>query len=362
MERHPTKYPGVFYRNVKRISRSDTEKVFYAVFKKNGKTIEAKIGRQYADDMTPARANFIRMEMIEGRELTRSQKRQEKKLIPLTLSDIWEEYKRINHANKGMRTDDNRFNQHIGGSLGSKQIKNITIKDIDSFKLKLAECSPKTLKNTLELITRLSNFAIKKQLAPGLSFKIVYPSIDNHKMEDLSDEQLHKLLEVLHQEQNFDVRNIMMLALHTGLRRGEIFKLKWDDIDLQRNLINIVNPKSGRNQVIPLNDLAREIIEQCIRHKSEYIFPATRGGGPRKSIDRAARRIRAAAGIPDDFRPMYGLRHFFATALLCSGKVELHVLQKLLTHSSPQMTLRYAKIRDQVMADASNVISDVMKK
>ena len=154
---------------------------------------------------------------------------------------------------------------------------------------------------------------------------------------------------------------MMLLAMYTGLRRGEIFKLRWQDIDLQRNIINIRNPKSGRDQVIPLNDLARGVLEQCVRHKGDYIFPA-RGGGPRKSIDRAARRIRAAAGIPDDFRPMYGLRHHFATALICSGKVELHVLQKLLTHSSPQMTLRYAKIRDKVLADASNVLSGIMKK
>ena len=91
MERFPTKYPGVFYRNAKRIGGVDSEKVYYAVFKKNGKTVQAKMGSQFADDMTPAKANFIRMEMIEGRESTRAQKRRADKQIPLTLSAVWEE-------------------------------------------------------------------------------------------------------------------------------------------------------------------------------------------------------------------------------------------------------------------------------
>jgi hypothetical protein len=66
-----TKYPGVYYREGKRVGGKGTEKVFYIVFKKNGKMIEEKVGRQYSDDMTPARASGIRASLIEGKRLPR---------------------------------------------------------------------------------------------------------------------------------------------------------------------------------------------------------------------------------------------------------------------------------------------------
>lgn len=70
-KRNKTKYPGVFYREAQRVGGRGTEKVYYVVFKKNGKLIEEKAGRQFVDDMTPAKAANIRGELIEGKRLTR---------------------------------------------------------------------------------------------------------------------------------------------------------------------------------------------------------------------------------------------------------------------------------------------------
>ncbi|MGD9083197.1 MAG: site-specific integrase, partial [Desulfobacterales bacterium] len=78
-EREKTKYSGVFFRKAKRIGRKGTEKVYYVVYKKNGKVHEEKAGRQFADDMTPAKAAGIRAELIEGKRLTRKEKRKEEK-------------------------------------------------------------------------------------------------------------------------------------------------------------------------------------------------------------------------------------------------------------------------------------------
>jgi hypothetical protein len=66
MKRHPTKYPGVFYREAERIGGPGTEKVFYIVFKHDGKVIEEKCG-QYADNMTEAKAARYRAERIENK-------------------------------------------------------------------------------------------------------------------------------------------------------------------------------------------------------------------------------------------------------------------------------------------------------
>jgi site-specific recombinase XerD len=68
-----------------------------------------------------------------------------------------------------------------------------------------------------------------------------------------------------------------------------------------------------------------------------------------------------AAGIPQDFRPLHGLRHHFASALASSGKVDMYVLQKLLTHKSPIITQRYTHLRDQALRQASDLAGELFK-
>ncbi|MCI5138491.1 MAG: site-specific integrase, partial [Candidatus Electrothrix sp. AR1] len=149
-------------------------------------------------------------------------------------------------------------------------------------------------------------------------------------------------------------------VLFTGLRRGEMFKLQWDDIDFERGFIHIREPKGGKSQKIPLNNSARELLQSVPKQESEYIFPA-RGGGPRKDISKDVRAIKETAGLPADFRPLHGLRHVYATMLANSGKVDMFTLQKLMTHKSPQMTQRYAHHRDEAMQRASNEVSGILE-
>ena len=74
VKRNPTKYPGVYYREVKRTgSPQESEKIFYIIFKKNCKVDEEKSGRKYTDDMTAAEAANIRAERIEGKRASRKE-------------------------------------------------------------------------------------------------------------------------------------------------------------------------------------------------------------------------------------------------------------------------------------------------
>jgi len=75
--RQSTEYPGIFFRIGSRIGTKGEENIFYAVYKKDGKVIETKIGRQFADKMTPAKASRIRAELIEGKRETRQEKREQ---------------------------------------------------------------------------------------------------------------------------------------------------------------------------------------------------------------------------------------------------------------------------------------------
>ena len=68
-------YAGVFYRIGKRVGGNGSEKIYYVTFKKKRKKIEERVGRQYADQMTPARAANIRADIIEGRRLPKREKK-----------------------------------------------------------------------------------------------------------------------------------------------------------------------------------------------------------------------------------------------------------------------------------------------
>ncbi len=72
------------------------------------------------------------------------------------------------------------------------------------------------------------------------------PKVNNIKTEDLTAKQMARLLEAFENAPNLQVAHLMKMALLTGMRRGELFRLKWDDIDFGRGFINIRDPKGGR--------------------------------------------------------------------------------------------------------------------
>ena len=158
----------------------------------------------------------------------------------------------------------------------------------------------------------------------------------------------------------------MRLALYTGMRAGEILKLKWTDIDFTGAFISIREPKGGESQIIPLNPSAKAVLESIGRPAendekvSEYVFPG-KEGQHMNYIPKAVNLIKTAAGLPENFRAMHGLRHAFASRLASSGEVDMYVLQRLLTHKSPAMTQRYAHLSDKILQDASNRVGKLMK-
>jgi len=375
MKRFKTEYPGVFYRNADRIGGKGKEKVFYVVFKKNNKTHEEKAGRQHQDDMTAARAARIRASLIEGNRKSRPDIRAEKKTVSeiMTINKIWDKYKESHPQLKGIAQDESRFRLYIEPTLGYKQPSELVPLDIDRIRINLSKKSkPATVRNTLELIRRIINFAAKKQLCTVPSFKIEMPKVNNEKTEDLNEEQRKKLLDILHNgtftdkdgvEFYFDVeaRQAMLLALCTGMRKSEIFALKWEDVDFQRGFIYIRDPKGGKDQTIPLSDVACDLLKNQPHSKdSPYVFPGRKKNDHKKDAAKQFRAIRDAAGLPKDFRPMHGLRHSFASHLASSGKVDLYTIQRLLTHQSPLMTQRYAHLRDATLRKASNLAGSII--
>lgn len=364
-KRHKTAYPGVYYIEGIMPGTKKQEKIFYIMYRKNGKQVQEKAGRQFLNDMTPARASQVRVERMQGalsnrekREAVKTKKKAE--AGKWTIQKLFDAYIKGRAPGKSLTTDKGRYAKYLKVPFGDTEPKNILALDVDRLRIKLLkEKSSQTVLHILNLLTWIINFGIKNGLCPGLPFHIKKPTVRNLVTEDLTPGQIKDLLAAIDNDIHPEAGDIMKLALYSGMRRGEMLKLKWKHVDFERGFINIVDPKGGPDQVIPLNDAARELLENHIRTESPFVFPG-QGGNQRVTVSKAVNRIKARANLPKDFRPLHGLRHVFASMLASSGDVDMYVLQRLLTHKDPRMTQRYAHLRDETLKKASNVAGNLI--
>lgn len=362
-------YAGVYFVEVPRAAGYGTEKVYYIRYRKQGKLIEEKVGGQYRDNMTAAKAASIRGVRMEGKDSTNEEKRAAVRAAKMAeesrypLNKIWSLFEEAKNANRTLKDDRIRYNLHIAPSLGAKSIPELTVHDMDKLRGKLEKAgkSPQTVKHVLTLVKRLLNFALRKgyvESIPG-TLHITMPTVDNKVTENITPEQAQKLLQALDEEADQVLASLVRLALFTGMRRGALLNLQWGDLDFERGFITLRGDvaKKQKTETIPMNEQARVILSELPRSKSPYVFPGRYDDKPRGNISPMLKRVREKVGLPDSFRPLHGLRHSFASWLASSGQVSMYELQKLLTHSSPQMTQRYAHLHDDALKKASGVAS-----
>jgi integrase len=366
-KRHKTDYRGVYYIVGTSVNTGKSERIYYIVYRKDGKKIEEKAGRQYQDKMTAAKASLKRSNRIQGKALSNTAKREKAEAEKIaqegrwTIDRLWKEYKKQNPHLKGWKTYISQYDLHIKPSFENKEPSEILPLDVDRLRLKLLKKrSPQTASHVLKLLKRVVKFGSEHGLCSNFSFVFKMPTVDNQKTEDLTEKQLKKLMKAIAADDHAQAGPMMLMALYTGMRRGEMFKLKWKDIDFERGFIHIRDPKGGPDQVIPLNEPARGLLKSHPK-TSKYVFPG-RGGRRRVNIGKAVNKIKTAAGLPKGFRPLHGLRHVYASAMASSGKVDMYTLQKLLTHKDPMMTQRYAHLRDDALKRAADVAGDIFKE
>ncbi|MEO8564641.1 MAG: site-specific integrase [bacterium] len=148
-----------------------------------------------------------------------------------------------------------------------------------------------------------------------------------------------------------------LLSLNVGVRQGELFSLEWESVDLARRTLTVLasHSKGNATRHIPLNDEAMAVL-QAIKPKvaAGLVFPSPITGKRFNNVKKAWAEITAAAKLPD--LRWHDLRHTFASQLVMSG-ASLFVVQKLLGHSTPKMTMRYAKLAPDQLADAVALLS-----
>lgn len=370
-----TKYPGVYWRK-----DGAGEKMYYIRYRLGGrgsKEIEEPIGKSSAG-MTEAKAAILRASRMNGKEMSNKAKRESLTASTsgsLTLHDAWLAYTDVTSQKPIHKTDCSLLKYFT--HLYSLPIHELSTSDIDTLRKNLEKTpsprkkdgktvmlAPATVVHVLSLVRRIINFAVKRGMATwpnNLHFEM--PKVDNQKTEVLTDEQLSNLLKALDEELDQDAAALIRLALVTGMRKGALLALRWDDCDFERSIITLRGEaaKKGKTDHIPMTPAAKAILQNIKVRNSDYVFPG-KNGRKRTDYRRIALRVKKKAGLPEDFRPLHGLRHNYASRLASSGEVELYTLQKLLTHSSPQMTQRYAHLRDETLMKAAKIADSMLIK
>jgi len=132
-------YAGVYYLEVPRPAGSGVEKIYYIRYRKQGKLVEEKVGGQYRDNMTPAKAA----------EVTAS--------AGYTLNALWDFFVEEKKDNRSFRDERYRYNLHLAPVFGSRTVSDITVQEIERLRIDLEESgkAPATVKHVLSLLKRL---------------------------------------------------------------------------------------------------------------------------------------------------------------------------------------------------------------
>lgn len=176
---------------------------------------------------------------------------------------------------------------------------------------------------------------------------------ENHR-QWLVDRGLEPVAAMAEDDYADHIQPMILLSINTGLRRGEMFKLRRSDIDVEKQQLKVraAAAKSGKSRYIPLNAEAFKAVTRWMRQHpggvDDLIFPG-KDGKPMTNIDSSWRTVSAAAKLKD-FR-WHDLRHHFASRLVMSG-VDLNTVRELLGHADLKMTLRYAHLAPEHKANA----------
>jgi len=170
--------------------------------------------------------------------------------------------------------------------------------------------------------------------------------LNNSRTRVLSESEELRLLKAL--AGNSLLKHIVVVALNTGMRKGEILNLKWFDIDIKRGTIQIRKSKTYSNRIVPMNETVRSIFENRTRD-SEFVFTSPKTGGRLMDIKRSFNSARKKAGL-FDFR-FHDLRHTAATRMADKG-ADAFTLATILGHSDIRVTARYTHATDSAIRNA----------
>lgn len=186
--------------------------------------------------------------------------------------------------------------------------------------------------------------------------KVKTLKVDNSKVRYLNTEEEKRLRESLKNCKTQFLEPIVLLAMNTGMRKGELLSLEWSHVNFENKILTVdfQNAKSGSTRHIPLNTEAFNQLDnwQKMSSSTGFVFK-DKNNQPLKDFPSIWSDVLDSAAITN-FR-FHDLRHHFASKLVMAS-IDLNTVRELLGHSDLKMTLRYAHLAPEHKAAAVNLI------
>lgn len=350
------KYAGVYLNKLSdgditySINYKDTEnkKIWFTVGKKSNGITEI-----YAYNKRNEFINKVKL----GEEPPSVLKKKKKEIVSLDGVAI-EHYQSKENHNRNNKLSKRKYEMHISPMLGKKDIKSITVEDMQKLQaLKLKEFAPKTVNTILGELSTILNYAIDRGIATYNPLKKVKSlKIDNSRERYLSKEEIATLLE--HTKLDEQLHIFTLLALTTGARVGAICKITPRDINFDTKTISVLDEKNSEKYTAFLGseELERLLKERIQKLKLDIPVLKENEANLYDQVKLKARTILDRLFNEDDIDSkhkvvIHTLRHTFASHLAVNG-TPIFTIQKLLNHKDIRMTLRYAKLAPDTGRDS----------
>ncbi len=259
----------------------------------------------------------------------------------ITFEDMTRQYLAYSKTNKAASSyNRDRYSiRRLLSAFKGKYIFEITPSMVEKYKAeRLKEVTPATINRELSCLKHMYTVAIewgylntnptksvKKLKEPPGRLRYLNPSEADALIEACPDH----------------IRSIVVTALNTGMRKGEILNLKWSQIDMENKTIALTDTKNNEARIVPINQtLNRLLVELSQGSNGEYVF-SHGNGHPRKDVRTGFNASLEKAGIRD-FR-FHDLRHTFGSHMVMQG-VDLKTVQQIMGHKDIKMTMRYAHL------------------
>jgi len=248
------------------------------------------------------------------------------------------DYTRL-HKSKTTQKSDSSIVIKLCKWFEGRKVNSITLQDAEKYKAeRITKVSGSTVNREISCLKHMLNMAVQWQYLTQNPVKAVKKLKEPPgRLRFLDKKQISKLLKSC----NGYLKAIVITALTTGMRKGEILNLKWSNVDLDKRLITITLTKNNELRILPINKLLYKTLKSLAKHtKSEYVF-AHENGNPYNDIKKVYHIALKKAGITDFH--FHDLRHTFASRLIMAGE-SLKTVQELLGHKDLKMTMRYSHL------------------
>ena len=231
-----------------------------------------------------------------------------------------------------------------------KQLKDISPMMIEKYRSERKKQGKKdgsplknaTINREIEILRKMFSIAVDNDWLdnnPASAKKIKLLREDNKQERYLEKDEEVRLLNACTGIHSY-MKPILICALHTGMRRGEILNLKWECVDLKKRYIVLLETKSGKRRNVPISSTLLEELQTLKKNATtEFVFTNPQTGLPYYDVKRSYETIRDNAEIKG--LRFHDLRHTAATRMVASG-VDLATVQSILGHADLKTTSRYA--------------------